>query len=50
MDSIRRSICYFNQPGIENTEEVIDVVYERLKEGKTTVQELLRVTQEEGIL
>jgi uncharacterized protein len=33
MDSTRRSICYFSQPGVENTEEVIDVVYERLKEG-----------------
>jgi hypothetical protein len=33
MNSVRRSICYFNQPGIENTEEVIEVVYERLKEG-----------------
>jgi hypothetical protein len=33
MNSTRRSICYFSQPGIENTEEVIDVVYDRLKEG-----------------
>jgi hypothetical protein len=32
MESVRRSIRYFGQPGIENTEEVIDVVYERLKE------------------
>ncbi len=28
-----RSILYFDKPGIENTETVIEVVYERLKEG-----------------
>jgi hypothetical protein len=28
-----RSIFYFNQPGFENTEEVVEIVYKRLKEG-----------------
>jgi len=30
---VSRSILYFDKPGIENTETVIEVVYERLKEG-----------------
>ncbi len=33
MDGISRSIFYFNQPGIDNTDEVIEIVYKRLKEG-----------------
>ncbi|MBM4323962.1 MAG: hypothetical protein FJ115_10425 [Deltaproteobacteria bacterium] len=28
-----RSITYFNQPGIENTDAVVEIVYNRLKEG-----------------
>lgn len=31
--AIRRSILYFDKPGIDNTDAVIEVVYERLKEG-----------------
>ena len=33
MDGVSRSIFYFNQPGIDNTEKVIEIVYKRLKEG-----------------
>jgi hypothetical protein len=33
MKRISRSIIYFNRPGIKNTEEVVEVVYNRLKEG-----------------
>jgi hypothetical protein len=32
MSGVSRSIFYFNQPGIENTDAVIEVVYNRLKE------------------
>ncbi len=28
-----RSTCYFNTPGIENTEDVVEIVHTRLKEG-----------------
>ncbi|MGQ9507896.1 MAG: pyruvate kinase alpha/beta domain-containing protein [Thermodesulfobacteriota bacterium] len=30
---VNRSILYFDRPGIENTESVIEIVYQRLKEG-----------------
>jgi hypothetical protein len=30
---VSRSIFYFNEPGIGNTEKVIEIVYKRLKEG-----------------
>ncbi len=33
MDGVSRSVIYFNQPGIKNTEEMIEIVYNRLKEG-----------------
>ena len=33
MDGISRPILYFNQPGIDNTDEVIEIVDKRLKEG-----------------
>jgi hypothetical protein len=33
MEGVSRKIFYFNQAGIENTEKVIEIVYERLKEG-----------------
>ena len=33
MEGVNRQIFYFNRPGIENTEKVVEIVYERLKEG-----------------
>jgi len=33
MNGVNRSIFYFNQPGIDNTDKVIEIVYKRLKEG-----------------
>jgi len=33
MNGVSRSIFYFNQPGIDNTDKVIEIVYNRLKEG-----------------
>jgi hypothetical protein len=33
MEGVSRKIFYFNRAGIENTEKVIEIVYERLKEG-----------------
>jgi len=33
MKGVSRSITYFNQPGIENTDAVVEIVYNRLKEG-----------------
>ena len=33
MNGVSRSVIYFNQPGIKNTEEIIEIVYNRLKEG-----------------
>jgi len=33
MKDVSRSITYFNQPGIENTDSVIEIVHNRLKEG-----------------
>jgi hypothetical protein len=33
MNGLSRSIFYFNEPGIGNTEKVIEIVYKRLKEG-----------------
>jgi hypothetical protein len=33
MNGTNRKIIYFEKPGISNTEEVIEIVYERLKEG-----------------
>ena len=33
MDGVNRSITYFNKSGIENTDEVVEIVYQRLKEG-----------------
>jgi len=33
MRGVSRSITYFNQPGIENTDAVVEIVYNRLKEG-----------------
>lgn len=33
MDGVSRSIFYFNQPGIDNTDKVIEIVHKRLKEG-----------------
>ncbi len=33
MEGSNRSIFYFNQPGIDNTDKVIEIVHKRLKEG-----------------
>jgi len=33
MSGVSRSITYFNRPGIENTDAVVEIVYNRLKEG-----------------
>jgi hypothetical protein len=33
MEGSNRSIIYFNQPGVDNTDEVIEIVYKRLKGG-----------------
>jgi hypothetical protein len=33
MDGVSRSIFYFNQPGVDNTEGVVEIVHKRLKEG-----------------
>jgi len=33
MKGVNRPIFYFNQPGVENTDEVVEIVYKRLKEG-----------------
>ena len=33
MKGVSRSITYFNQSGVENTDEVVEIVYNRLKEG-----------------
>jgi len=33
MKGVNRSITYFNQPGIDNTDAVVEIVYNRLKEG-----------------
>jgi len=33
MKGINRSISYFNQSGVENTDDVVEIVDERLKEG-----------------
>lgn len=33
MNGVRRSIFYFNESGVENTDEVVEIVYQRLKEG-----------------
>ncbi len=33
MRGVSRSIFYFNQSGFENTDDVVEVVYKRLKEG-----------------
>jgi hypothetical protein len=33
MDGVSRTVTYFNQPGIENTDAVVEIVYNRLKEG-----------------
>jgi hypothetical protein len=33
MVGVNRSIFYFNQPGVNNTDEVVEIVYKRLKEG-----------------
>ena len=39
MKGMNRRIVYFNEPGPENTDEIIEIVYQRLKEGgiKSTV-------------
>jgi hypothetical protein len=33
MRGVSRSILYFNQVGIENTDDVVEIVYQRLREG-----------------
>lgn len=33
MDGVTRSIVYFNKSGIENTDDIVEIVYARLKEG-----------------
>jgi hypothetical protein len=33
MEGVSRPIFYFNQAGVENTDEIVEIVYRRLKEG-----------------
>lgn len=33
MNGVSRSIFYFTEPGVENTDKIVEVVYQRLKEG-----------------
>ena len=33
MNGVSRSVVYFNQPGVDNTDEVVEIVHKRLKEG-----------------
>jgi len=33
MGGVSRPIFYFNQAGVENTDEIVEIVYKRLKEG-----------------
>ena len=33
MEGVSRPIFYFNQPGVENTDEIVEIVSKRLKEG-----------------
>jgi len=33
MEGVSRSITYFNKSGIENTDDVVEIVYKRFKEG-----------------
>ena len=33
MDGVSRSITYFSKSGVENTDDVVEIVYKRLKEG-----------------
>lgn len=33
MEGVSRSIFYFNQPGVGNTDDIVEIVYKRLKEG-----------------
>jgi len=33
MGGVSRPIFYFNQSGVENTDEIVEIVYKRLKEG-----------------
>lgn len=33
MNGVKRPIFYFNQPGVANTDDIVEIVYQRLKEG-----------------
>lgn len=33
MKGVERSIFYFNQPGVENTGDIVEIVHQRLREG-----------------
>ena len=33
MKGVNRSIFYFKHPGVKNTDDIVEIVYERLKEG-----------------
>lgn len=33
MNGVSRSVVYFNQPGVDNTDGVVEIVHNRLKEG-----------------
>ena len=33
MEGMNRSIFYFNQPGAGNTDDIVEIVYKRLKGG-----------------
>jgi hypothetical protein len=33
MKRVERSIFYFNRPGVENTDDIVEIVYQRLREG-----------------
>lgn len=33
MNGVSRSITYFNQVGVENTDDLVEIVHQRVKEG-----------------
>ena len=33
MNGVSRSIFYFNHPGVDNTDELVEIVHKRFKEG-----------------
>ena len=49
MGGVNRSIVYFKEPGVENTEEVIEIAYKRLKEGDIKSVVVASSTGETGL-